>query len=48
MKSFNKATINKVNPLYLIVNKINGYMEESSGNKYFTLVPTDESQNKKV
>ena len=48
VKDLSYATINKVNPLYLIVNKINGYMEKSNGNKYFTLVSTDESQDKKV
>ena len=34
--------INRLNPLYLIINKINE--EEISGNKYFQLVPTDESK----
>ena len=32
-----------VNPLSLIINKTNGYIKESNGNKYLTLVPTDES-----
>ena len=27
--------------LHLIVNRINGYTEESNGNKYLTLVPAD-------
>ena len=26
---------------YLIINRINGYIEESNGNKYLTLVPPD-------
>ena len=34
--------INRLNPLYLIINKINE--EKISGNKYLTLVPTDESK----
>ena len=34
--------INRLNPLYLIINKINE--EEIIGNKYLTLVPTDESK----
>ena len=34
--------INRLNPLYLIINKINE--EEICGNKYLTLVPTDESK----
>ena len=33
--------VNNVNPLYLIIDKINGYIEESNGNKYLTLVHTD-------
>ena len=35
-----------VNPLYLIFNKVNGYFEEINGNKYLTLVPTNESKEK--
>ena len=38
--------VNSVNPLYLIFNKVNGYFEEINGNKYLTLVPTNESKNK--
>ena len=34
-----------VNPLYLIVNNINGCNEGSDGNKYLTLVSTYESKN---
>ena len=34
---------NNANPLYLIVNKVNRYFEERNGNKYLTLVRTDES-----
>ena len=36
--------INSVNPLYIIIYKINGYIGKSNGNKYFTLVRTDESK----
>ena len=36
--------INNVNPLYLIIYKINGYIKESNGNKYLMLFPTDESK----
>ena len=39
-----KALINNANPLYLIINKINWYIEESNENKYLTLVLTDESK----
>ena len=37
--------INSVNPLYFTIDKINGYIEESNGNKYLTLVPTDEGKD---
>ena len=36
--------INSVNPLYLVLNKVNGYFEEINGNKYLVLVPTNESK----
>ena len=38
--------INIVNPLWLIINKMNGYFEEINGNKYLTLVPTNTSKEK--
>ena len=38
--------INSVNPLYLVLNKMNGYFEEINRNKYLTLVPTNESKEK--
>ena len=38
--------INSVNPLYLIFNKVNEYFEEINGNKYSTLVPTNENNEK--
>ena len=37
--------INSENRSYLINDKINEYIEESNGNKYLTLVSTDESKN---
>ena len=40
------ATINNANALYLIVNKVNGYIDVSNVNKYLTLVPTDGSKDK--
>ena len=40
------AKLFSVNPLYLIFNKVNGYFEEINGNKYLTLVPTNESKEK--
>ena len=38
--------IYSVNPLYLIFRYVNGYFEEINGNKYLTLVPTNESKEK--
>ena len=46
IKDSKYVTFNKVNPLYLIFNKLNGYFEEVNGNKYLTLVPTNESKEK--
>ena len=45
IKDLSYPRINSVNFLYLIINKINRYIEESSRNKYLTLVPTDESKH---
>ena len=33
-----------VKPLHLIINNANGRIEESNGNKYLTLIPTDKSK----
>ena len=35
-----------VNPLYLIFGNVNGYYEECNGNKYLTLVLSNESKEK--
>ena len=49
IKNLSYIKIITVNTLYLIVNEINGYIEESNGNKYFTLVSTDKNKDiKKV
>ena len=42
--------INRINPLYLIVSKMNRYFEETNGSKYLTLVLTNESKeiNEKI
>ena len=37
-------TTKSMKSLYLIIKKIYGCIEESSGNKYFGLVPTDKSR----
>ena len=36
--------IYSVNPLYLIINKINGYIEEGNKNMYLSLDPIGESK----
>ena len=46
IKDSKYVKIYSVNPLYLIFNKVNGYFEEITGNKYLTLVPTNESKEK--
>ena len=38
--------INSVNPLYLIINKVNGYFGEINKNNYLTLVATNKSKEK--
>ena len=38
--------INNVNPLYLIIGDVDGYIEEYTGNKYLTFASTN--KNKKV
>ena len=43
IKDSKYVKINSVNPLYLIINKVNGYFEEINKSKYLTLVPTKES-----
>ena len=46
IKDSKYVKINSVNSLYLIFNKMNGYFKEINGNKYLTLVPTNESKEK--
>ena len=46
MKDSDYVKINSVNPLYLIIDKVDGYIKEKNGNKYLTLVFTD--KNKEV
>ena len=40
------AKINSVNLLYLIVDKINEYIGQNSGNEYLKLISSDESKNR--
>ena len=46
MKDSKYVNINSVNPLSLIINEVDGYVEEINENKYLTLVFTD--KNKKI
>ena len=46
MKDSDYVEINSVNSLYLIINEVDGYVEEINGNKYLTLVSSD--KNKEV
>ena len=46
IKDLKYVKINRVNPLYLVFNEVNGYFEETIGNKYLTLVPINESKQK--
>ena len=44
IKYLKYVKIISVNLLYLIFNKVNGYFEETNGNKYLTLVFTSEGK----
>ena len=46
VKHLSYAKIESVNPLYFLIDKINGSNEESNRNKYLTLVTTDKSKDK--
>ena len=46
MQDFNYLNINSVNPLYLIIDEVDGYIERKNGNKYLILDSAD--KNKKV
>ena len=42
IKDLKYVAVNSVNLLYLIFSKVNEYFEEINGNKYLTLLPTNE------
>ena len=44
IKNSKYAKINSVSPLCVMLNIMNGYFKEINGNKYLTLVPTNESK----
>ena len=46
IKDLKYVKTDSVNAMYLTFNKVNGYFEEINGNKYLTLVPTNESNEK--
>ena len=46
IKYLKHGKINSVNPLCLIINKVNEYFEEINKRKYLTLAPTIESKEK--
>ena len=41
VKDLSYTKVNIVNPLYLIIDRINGYIEEINGDKNLALVPYD-------
>ena len=46
IKDSDHVKINYVNPLYLIIGEVDGYIEENNRNKYLTFASTD--KNKRV
>ena len=46
VKILNYVKNNSADPLYPIIDKINGYIKENNGNKCLTLVPTDEARTR--
>ena len=46
IKDWKYVKVYNVNPVYLIFNKVNGYIEEINENKFLTLVPTNENKEK--
>ena len=44
VKDSDYVKINSVNSLYLIINEVDGYIEEINGNKYLTLISLDKNE----
>ena len=44
MKNLDYVNIHGVNPLYLIFDKLDRYIEKSNGNKYLIFAPTNENK----
>ena len=36
--------VNSVNPLYLMINRIDGFIEEKNGDKYLNIASTDRNR----
>ena len=47
VKNLSYINVDGVNSLYLIIDKINRYIEENNQDKYFMLVLTNKSKEKK-
>ena len=43
MKILDHVNIDSENPLYLIFNNVEGYIEETNGNKYLIFASTDKN-----
>ena len=48
MKDLDLVKINSVNPLYLIISEVDGYIEEINGNKYLTVASTEKNSVRKI
>ena len=46
IKDLKYVKINSVNPLYLIINEVNGYFKGINDNKYLALVSSNENKEK--
>ena len=44
MKDSDYVKINSVNPLYLIIDKVDGSIEEKNENKFLNLISTDKNK----
>ena len=44
MKGYDYVKINSLNSLYLIIDKVDGYIKEKNGKKYLILDSTDKSK----
>ena len=45
VKNLSYIKINSLNSLYFIIGKMNEYIEESNGNKYLTLAPSNQRKD---